>query len=164
VVVMGAGGKSGLLCLYQAKKRVGPKGRVIALEYGQQACADIATLGLADELLRVDATNPVAVLTEVERVTDGALADVTVNCVNVPGTELPAILATKDGGAVCFFSMAVRFTAAALGAEGVGKDVQMMIGNGYARGHATLTLDSLRECEGLQRLFVSRYAGSAQQV
>lgn len=164
VIVMGAGGKSGLLCLYQAKKRVGPKGRVIALEYGQQACADIAALGLADELVRVDATDPVAVLTAVERMTDGALADVTINCVNVSGTELPAILATKDGGTVYFFSMAVRFTAAALGAEGVGKDVRMMIGNGYARGHAAMTLDTLRECEGLRKLFISRYAGSVQRM
>lgn len=164
VIVMGAGGKSGLLCLYQAKKQVGPKGRVIALEYGQQACDDIAALGLPDELIRVDATDPVAVLTEVEQVTDGGLADVTINCVNVPGTELPAILATKDGGTVCFFSMAVRFTSAALGAEGVGKDVQMMIGNGYARGHAALTLEILRECEGLRKLYVSRYAGSAHRV
>lgn len=161
VIVMGAGGKSGLLCLYQAKKQAGRTGRVIALDYGEQACADTAALGLADDLIRVDATDPIAVLTEVERVTDGALADITINCVNVPGTELPAILATKDGGVVYFFSMAVRFTAAALGAEGVGKDVQMMIGNGYARGHAALTLDTLRECVGLRNLFVSRYATSA---
>ena len=36
-------------------------------------------------------------------------------------TELSSILCTRDGGTVYFFSTAVRFTAAALGAEGVGK-------------------------------------------
>ena len=55
-------------------------------------------------------------------------------------------------------STAVRFTAAALGAEGVGKDVSMMIGNGYAPGHAALALETLREFPALRRLFEERYA------
>ena len=58
------------------------------------------------------------------------LADVVVNCVNVPGTELASILCARDGGTVYFFSMATSFTAAALGAEGVGSDVTMIVGNG----------------------------------
>src|SRR5690606_12491390 len=33
VLIIGAGGKSGLLCLHQARKRVGSAGRVIALDY-----------------------------------------------------------------------------------------------------------------------------------
>ena len=49
------------------------------------------------------------------------LADVTINCVNVSGTELGSILCTKDRGTVYFFSMSTSFTAAALGAEGVGE-------------------------------------------
>ena len=44
-----------------------------------------------------------------------------INCVNVPGTELASILCTKDDGTVYFFSMSTSFTAAALGAEGVGQ-------------------------------------------
>jgi L-erythro-3,5-diaminohexanoate dehydrogenase len=90
--------------------------------------------------------------------TRGGLADLTINCVNVPHTELPAILATREGGVVVFFSMAVRFTTAALGAEGVGKDVRMLIGNGYVPGHAALALESLRECPSLYDWFCRRFS------
>lgn len=157
VAVLGAGGKSGLLCLWHAKKQAGPGGRVIALEAGEAACEAIRNLALADEVIRADATRPVEVLEKVERATGGRLADVTINCVNVPHTELSSILCTRDGGTVYFFSTAVRFTAAALGAEGVGKDVNMMIGNGYAPNHAELALQTLREFPPLKRLFEERY-------
>jgi L-erythro-3,5-diaminohexanoate dehydrogenase len=158
VLVMGAGGKSGLLSLYHAWKQAGRSGQVIALESCPEACGEIRSLGLAHQVIRLDATDPVAVYEAVSEVTGGKLADLTINCVNVPNTELPAILATRDGGMVYFFSMTVRFTTAALGAEGAGKDVQMMIGNGYAPGHAELTLNTLRECGPLCELFNRRYA------
>jgi len=53
--------------------------------------------------------------------------------------------------------MAVSFTKAALGAEGVGKDVNMIIGNGYSRGHAEITLAQLRESDALRKIFEERY-------
>ena len=59
---------------------------------------------------------------------------------------------------VIFFSMATSFTSAALGAEGVGKDVKMIVGNGYVPGHAELTLGLLRRHPRLRALFESRYA------
>jgi L-erythro-3,5-diaminohexanoate dehydrogenase len=157
VVVLGAGGKSGLLSLYQAWKKARKKGQVIALESREEACREIGELGVAHHVIRIDASNPMQVYEAVHEVTGGELADLTLNCVNVPGTEMPAILATQDGGTVYFFSMAVRFTTAALGAEGIGKDVQMIIGNGYAPGHAELTLESLREFPPLMELFKKRY-------
>ena len=43
--------------------------------------------------------------------------------------NLGSILATRDRGTIYFFSMATSFTAASLGAEGVGKDVDMLMGN-----------------------------------
>ena len=51
----------------------------------------------------------------------GGPAGVTVVCVDVPGCEGGAVLATAQGGTVIFFSMATSFTAAALGAEGAGR-------------------------------------------
>ena len=54
--------------------------------------------------------------------------------------------------------MATSFTKAALGAEGVGKDVNMIIGNGYTKGHAAITLQCLREHADLRRLFEEMYA------
>jgi len=93
----------------------------------------------------------------VSAVTQGQLADVVINCVNVQDTEMGSILATREGGRIYFFSMATSFTAAALGAEGVGKDVEMIVGNGYAKGHAELSLDLLRESPRLRQLFEELY-------
>ncbi|MDP3487479.1 MAG: L-erythro-3,5-diaminohexanoate dehydrogenase, partial [Bacillota bacterium] len=122
VLVIGGGGKSGLLCLYEAKKRAGVTGQVISLNPSASACERVKALNLADDVLQVDATNALLVMEAVSRVTNGQLCDLVINCVNVPGTEMSSILATRDGGTIYFFSMATSFTAAALGAEGVGKD------------------------------------------
>jgi len=53
--------------------------------------------------------------------------------------------------------MATAFTKAALGAEGVGKDVTMIVGNGYTKGHAEITLQELRENETLRAIFQELY-------
>jgi L-erythro-3,5-diaminohexanoate dehydrogenase len=85
------------------------------------------------------------------------LFDLVVDCASVPDTEMAAILAVKSGGTVLFFSMATSFTAVALGAEGVGKDATLLVGNGYVPGHAELTLGLLRRNAGLRSLFEQRY-------
>lgn len=157
VLVIGAGGKSGLLCLYQAKKMAGVTGKVIAFEYSAEACERIRQLGLAHVVIQGDATNAVEVMEKVAEATDGAMVDVTINNVNIPKTEMASILTTKDDGIIYFFSMATSFTAAALGAEGVGKDVTMMVGNGYTKGHAQIALNTLRECPQLRELFTQLY-------
>ena len=53
--------------------------------------------------------------------------------------------------------MSTSFTKAALGAEGVGKDVDLVIGNGYAAGHAEHTLAMIREMPAVRALFSARY-------
>jgi L-erythro-3,5-diaminohexanoate dehydrogenase len=101
-----------------------------------------------------DATDPLAVAAAV-----GDPADVTVVCVDVPGAEHGAVLATADGGTVVFFSMATSFSAAALGAEGMAADVTMLVGNGYTPGHAALALDLYRSEVGVRALIDSRVTG-----
>ena len=71
---------------------------------------------------------------------------------------MASILCVRDGGTVLFFSMATSFTAAALGAEGVGKDALLVVGNGYVPGHADLALDLLRRHPALRAHFEERYA------
>jgi L-erythro-3,5-diaminohexanoate dehydrogenase len=70
---------------------------------------------------------------------------------------MTSILVTKDSGSVYFFSMATSFSKAALGAEGVGKDINLIVGNGYARGHAELTLNIIRESKEIRELFETLY-------
>lgn len=158
VFIIGAGGKSGLLCLHEAKKRAGVVGTVIGMGHSNSSCDRIRELGLADIVLQGDATKPVEVLKMVEEATGGKLADVTINCVNIPDTEMSSILPTKDDGMIYFFSMATSFTKAALGAEGVGKDTAMIIGNGYTKDHAIISLHTLRENPKLREIFERLYA------
>ncbi|NMF96247.1 zinc-binding dehydrogenase [Aromatoleum toluolicum] len=157
VVVVGGGGKSGTLCVYEAKKRAGPTGCVIGVSPFAKDCRRMSELGWVDHALQADATDAVSMMEAIADVTGGRMADVVINCVNIANTEMGSILSTRDGGKIYFFSMATSFTAAALGAEGVGKDVEMIVGNGYAKGHAVLALELLRESPTLRRLFETLY-------
>ncbi|MBR1850042.1 MAG: zinc-binding dehydrogenase [Bacteroidales bacterium] len=158
VCLIGGGGKSGILCCYQAMQNVGPYGKVIVVEYSEKNAQRIKDMGLATDVVVADATNVMDVYNKVMAITGGRGTDVTINNVNVPNTEMTSILITKGRGCVYFFSMATSFTRAALGAEGVGKDINLIVGNGYARGHAELTLNILRESEPIRNLFEELYA------
>jgi len=157
VLVIGAAGKSGMLCLHEARKRAGISGKVIALCHSEKSCRNIEPLDLADFVIQGDATRPVEILEKVESITDGELCDIVINNVNVPNTEMGSILATKNRGKIYFFSMATSFTKAALGAEGIGKDVEMIIGNGYCQDHADISLEILRENNKLREIYTKLY-------
>ncbi len=158
VLVIGGAGKSGMLCLYEAKKRAGVTGKVICLQHSDKAKDRVMNAGLADHFVVVDATDAVATLKAIEEVTGGEMCDLVINCVNIENTEMASILSTKDQGTVYFFSMATSFTKAALGAEGVGKDVEMIVGNGYTKDHAEITLQIMRESAALRKIYEELYA------
>ena len=158
VVILGAGGKSGMLCCYEAKKRVGVTGKVIGLANSPKSTQRIKDLGFCDVVESVKGMTPAEIYELVYKLTNGKMADVTINCVNVPDQEMTAILCTKDEGTVYFFSMATSFTKASLGAEGIGADVNMIMGNGYTKGHAEFTLQELRESDKLRKIFTELYA------
>ena len=186
VAVIGAAGKSGSLSVASAR-RAGA-GRIIgvvrdereaaalrrageensALEEdsagrekgaGREASAG-GPAGLADSVIAADARDPVRLAAAVRDA--GGPADVTVVCVDVPGCEGGAVLATAQGGTVIFFSMATSFSAAALGAEGLAADVTMLIGNGYVPGHADLALGLIRDNPGVRSLFEQRISGETE--
>ncbi|GAA3515671.1 L-erythro-3,5-diaminohexanoate dehydrogenase [Actinocatenispora rupis] len=152
VCVIGAAGKSGALSL-AAARRAGAA-RTVGVVPNEAEAARLRDSGLADVVAVADARDPVALSAAV-----GTPADVTVVCVDVPGCEHGAILATASGGTVVFFSMATSFAAAALGAEGLAADVTMLVGNGYVPGHAAYALELLRAEPGVRRLFAARLAG-----
>ena len=155
VLIIGAGGKSGMLCCYEAKKRAGVTGKVIGLCHSQRSTERLQKLGFCDYVFSADAT---PVMEKIAELTNGEMCDITINNVNITDTEMTSILCTKNDGLVYFFSMATSFTKAALGAEGVGSDVTMIVGNGYTKGHAEITLQELRESEALRKIFTELYA------
>jgi L-erythro-3,5-diaminohexanoate dehydrogenase len=139
VVVIGAGGKSGMLTCAQASLSAGSGGRVLGLCWPENTI--LAAKDAGAESIAVDCTDPVAVADAVMDSFAGAHADLVFVCANVPGCEGGAILAADDGGRIVFFSMATSFSTAALTAEGLGKSCTMIIGNGFVPGHASLALD-----------------------
>jgi L-erythro-3,5-diaminohexanoate dehydrogenase len=152
VAVIGGAGKSGSLAL-AAARRSGARRTIGVVPHDQEA-ALLRAAGVADEVVVVDARDPLALR---EAVTGaGGPADVTVVCVDVPGCEGGAILATAARGTVVFFSMATSFSAAALGAEGLAADVTMLVGNGFVPGHASYALELLRDDAGVRSLFERR--------
>ncbi|WP_426351013.1 L-erythro-3,5-diaminohexanoate dehydrogenase [Alloiococcus sp. CFN-8] len=157
VLILGAAGKSGMLCLYEAMKRVGPTGNVIAMVIDEAQAEHLQKWGLGHKVIISDATKPIDVLNKTLEANNGKEVDISINCVNVQNCEMSAILPVKDRGTAYFFSMATSFTKAALGAEGVGKDINMIIGNGYTKDHAEITLWELRESEALRQIFDQLY-------
>jgi len=156
VVVVGGAGKSGSMCL-AAARRAGARRTIAVVPH--QAEADLleptgSARGLADRVIICDARDPVALRDAVAAA--GGPADLTIVCVDVPGCEGGAILATAEGGTVIFFSMATSFSGAALGAEGLAADVTMLVGNGYLPGHADYAMSLLRSNDGVRGLFERR--------
>lgn len=157
VLILGANGKSGVLCGYEAMKKVGPKGKVVGVVRNPKQVPDLLELGVYTDVIVADCARPVDVLDAALAVNGGREYDISICCVNIESCEMSAILPVRDGGLVYFFSMATSFTKAALGAEGVGKDVTMIVGNGYTRDHAEITLNVLRESPKLRKLFEEKY-------
>jgi len=155
VVVVGGAGKSGVLCLYEAKRKRNVT--TIAIDYSKEAVERVSSLPFVDHVVQVDARKSIEVMEKIAHVTQGKMADLVINVANIPETEMSCVLSCKQRGIVYFFSMATSFTRAALGAEGVGADIDLRIGNGYTHGHADLALNIIRESPELRRLFTNTY-------
>jgi L-erythro-3,5-diaminohexanoate dehydrogenase len=159
VAILGCGGKSGLLA--SAAARRSGMSLVVGVERSEAAAKLARRLGACHEVVVTDATDAVGVQRAIAKAAEGEV-DLTVSSVNVPDAEMGAILATRDGGTIYFFSMATQFTKAALGAEGISRDVRMLVGNGYCPGHAEATLELLRTDETLREIFIERFGASKE--
>jgi len=152
VAILGAAGKSGSLSA--AAAREAGAAHIIGVVPTDVEASLLRAAALVDEVVIADARRPVRLA---EMITArGGPADVTVVCVDVAGCEGGAILATRQGGTVIFFSMATSFSSAALSAEGVAADVEMLVGNGYVPGHADYALELIRANPAVRELFDRR--------
>jgi L-erythro-3,5-diaminohexanoate dehydrogenase len=158
VVVIGAGGRSGLLSSVAARRKVGPSGIVIGIEPNETFASELEALGTCDRVVRADARESLAVRDAVMAATAGEEVDLVVSCVTTIGVEPTAILVTKPRGKVYFFAMSTSFTSAALFAEGVSRDIDMYIGNGYVEGHVEATFELVRSHPALRALLERRYS------
>ena len=158
VFIIGAG-KSGILCAAAIRAKLGKDCRIFVSATKQASIDTFKMLGLADELFVANALNPSESMDKVAKLTNGKMADLVINTANIEGTELSSVLACKQGGKVYFFNMATNFQKAALGAEGIGMDVEMIIGNGYAPDHADFTLDLYYKTPTVKKWFDEKFGG-----
>ena len=79
VLIIGAGGKSGMLCCYEAMKRAGVTGKVIGLCHSQKSADRLKALGFCHTVFTADATQPVPVMEKISELTGGQMCDVTIN-------------------------------------------------------------------------------------
>lgn len=157
VILIGAGGKAGLLSAFAAREKLGRSGKLIGIEPHDVARRELKSLDICDEVLGIDATDPIAVHHGVSKATRGKMGDVIINVASRPGTEISSIVAANDKSKILFFSMATSFSKATLGAEGIGCPATMIFGNGYYPGHAPYTIGLLRKYAKLRAVFESRY-------
>ncbi len=145
ICVLGAG-HAGKLSLAAARD-VAPAATLVCVDIDDDALETAAPL--CDITVAADLRDPLAAL-EAVRDAGAGPADLTVVVVNASGCEPAAALLTAERGTVLFFSMATRFSAAALAADGIGGELRMIIGSGYAPDHGDYALDLVRGSETLR--------------
>lgn len=156
-LILGGAGKAGILCCYEAKKQAGNFGNITAVVYNESEYQLLESFHICNHIVIGDASKPALLLEKVLAANNNNEYDLSICCVNVMNCEMSAILPVKDNGIAYLFSMATSFTRCALGAEGVGKDITMIIGNGYTKGHAEFTLNELRESPQIRQFYEEKY-------
>ena len=147
VCVLGAG-HAGKLAMAAARDTM-ESGMVVAIDSDPAAVELVRDLGLCDVGLTADLRDPVGTLESLQAAGVPA-ADLTVVVVNAERCEPAAIVMTRTGGTVLFFSMATNFSTAALTADGLGNDIRMLVGSGFTPDDGAYSLDLLRRTPALQ--------------
>ena len=71
--------------------------------------------------------------------------DLSVNCVDIPGSETINIVATKSGGTVVFANFISNYNMALYITEGVSRDLKIMCADGYINEYADFDFQLVRE-------------------
>ena len=151
VLALGSG-HAGLLAVAAARDAVGPQGFVTAIDVASGALARARLIDPSVTAIEADVRDPMAVVTALHRA-GVPPADLTLLCTSVSGGEGAAILATAPSGTVIFFSTATRFAAAALGADAIGSQANLVIPNGLTDDRGEYTFELLRRVPALRAAF-----------
>ncbi|MBI2046828.1 hypothetical protein HYT26_01535 [Candidatus Pacearchaeota archaeon] len=131
-------GNAGMVAMATIKK-YSPKTSILGIDRHGKNFPRIIKAGFTKKLAKIDAVNAAAVFDFAKN------CDLVINCVNVPNTEASSVLAAKEGGIVIFFSMATQFAQASLATDATGKDVNLIIASGIAKGEDKEIFQLLKE-------------------
>ncbi len=151
VCVLGTGhaGRLTLAAARDAAATAGVERTLIAIDRDAAAVASVVDSGLCDFGVVADLRDPLATLEALAEA--GAPApELTVVVVSARGCESSAITLTAPEGTVLFYSMATRFQTAALTADGMSRNLRMLIGHGYAPDRGAYALDLYRSSAALR--------------
>lgn len=159
VLVLGAGGRSGLLSAYGARDKLGDTGRLVGVVRNAAHRNTVERYGLYDEVLNLNATDAQRLCATDDPAFTGRF-DVVVNCINSVSTEVAALVAVKPRGTIYFATLGCDYKFAGLTAEGIGKQVTIIPYTGFMDGHAEYTLNLLRRYPRMQSAIQQEFAGA----
>ena len=159
VLVLGAGGRSGLLSGYGARDKLGGTGRLVGVVRNAAHRETVERYGLYDEVLALNATDAQRLCTD-DDPTFTSRFDVVVNCINSVSTEVAALVAVKPRGVIYFATLGCDYKFAGLTAEGIGRQVTIIPYTGFMDGHAEYTLNLLRRYPQMQTAIQQEFAGA----
>ena len=155
-MVTESAGTVGLLSLFSLRQKLGEQGTLIAIT-DEENVSTLQNLGVADRIVPADMNNPLSAYEAVRERLGPLAVDLTVDCSSVPGAEMFSILMTREQGTVYFTNPAAHYSGAGLSAEGIGKEVNLLLYRGYIPGHVPFCLQLLKQYPALERRFHARY-------
>lgn len=139
---------------YAIRKAVGSGGRISALLYntGEGGTGTIdkeVKAGIDTIFDEFDSVNSTHILKCTENLirTHPELFDLSVNCADARGAEAINVLTTKPKGTVFFSSLINNYNIAVFLTEGLGKELNILCGDGYAENYDKFMYEMLSEIE-----------------
>ena len=158
VLLIGASEKVGMMSLFALRNKLGRTGRLIAVTRKMEQYDEIRALEVADQVICTDFRKPLEAYRFIKNVLPkNTVVDYTVNCSSSNGYEMLGVLLTKENGTVYFANPAASYSEASLGAEGIGKEINLVFYRGYIKGHVDFCIGLAEKYPKLQEWFRKRY-------
>ena len=100
---------------------------------------------LSEVFTKVDHMNMLRPVTCLEKLKPYPQMDLSVNCVDIPGSETINIMATKSGGTVVFANFISNYNMALYITEAVSRELHIMCADGYIDEYADFDFQLVRE-------------------
>ena len=163
-MVVGAAEKVGLVSLFSLRQKLGSTGLLIAVTMRPEILPELQELDIIDRVLLVDDSNPLTACRQIQDALGNLPIDLIVDCNSLPGSEMLSILVIREQGTVYFANPAAHYSVAGLGAEGIGKEMNLLFYRGYIKSHVDFCTQLLRQYPALAQCFQPRSCSGRSQT